>query len=153
VYTVDILECGKIQDYSFQTNGYWLAVVTMTTVGFGDFYPMTYFGRITIIFASFVGTFVISMTMVSLNRTKDFSLQENKSFTLIRRLSVRKKIQHFAGKSILYFLRSVRSMQKLEADPNNPVHRTDLTLYEESYERYIEQFKALRTKLIPDEVP
>jgi hypothetical protein len=98
-------------------------MVTMTTVGFGDLYPRSYFGRITIIIACFSGVFIISMTMVSLNKTKEFSLQEGKSFTLIRRLGVRKRIQWFAGKSILSFLRSLKSKAKLEIDPSNPVHK------------------------------
>ena len=42
----------------------------MTTVGFGDFYPRSYFGRITIIIACFVGIFIVSMTMVSLTKSK-----------------------------------------------------------------------------------
>ena len=89
---MDVLACGKYQDYDFFANGMWLSVVTMTTVGFGDFYPMTYFGRVTIILASFIGTFIISMTMVSLESTKNFSLPEFKSYRLIYRLSLRKHI-------------------------------------------------------------
>lgn len=66
--------CGNYQDYSYITNAIWLCVVTMTTVGFGDFYPRTYFGRITIIFASFCGSFIVAMIMVSLINSKEFTL-------------------------------------------------------------------------------
>lgn len=52
----------------------WEVVVTMTTVGFGDFFPRTYCGRITIIFACFTGIFLVSMMMVTLTKTKDFNL-------------------------------------------------------------------------------
>ena len=59
----------------------------MTTVGFGDFFPVTYFGRLTIIVACFVGIFVISLTMVTMNNSKDHSMMERKSFVLLRRIT------------------------------------------------------------------
>jgi len=59
----------------------------MTTVGFGDFFPVTYFGRLTIIVACFMGTFIISLTMVTMNNSKDFSIMEGKSFVLLRRIT------------------------------------------------------------------
>ena len=37
----------------------WWAVVTLTTVGYGDFYPVTTFGRITGTFVMFAGVGVI----------------------------------------------------------------------------------------------
>ncbi len=62
-------------------------MVTMTTVGFGDYFPRTYIGKLTIILACFFGSFMVSLTMVTLNNSKDFSLIEGKSFTLLRRLT------------------------------------------------------------------
>jgi hypothetical protein len=69
----------------------------MTTVGFGDFFPRTYIGRTVVVFAAFIGNFIISLVMVALNTTKDFDIQESKSFTLIKRLSLRKKINRLAA--------------------------------------------------------
>ena len=80
-------------------------MVTMTTVGFGDFYPVTYFGRGSIFIACYIGTFLVSMTMVSLNNSKDFSFMEGKSFVLLNRLTVRKRVNRLAGLSVLNFLR------------------------------------------------
>ncbi len=84
-------------------------MVTMTTVGFGDYSPKTYFGRLLIIFSCFCGIFLVSMTMVTLNISKDFSVLEQKSFTLVRRLAVRKKVNKLAGLSILNFMRCIRA--------------------------------------------
>jgi len=46
----------------------------MTTVGFGDYYPRTYIGRFVIVLACFIGIFIVSLTMVTLNASKDFNL-------------------------------------------------------------------------------
>ena len=48
----------------------------MTTVGFGDYYPRTYFGKLSIVIACFVGIFLVSMTMVSLGNSKEYSILE-----------------------------------------------------------------------------
>ena len=87
-------------------------MVTMTTVGFGDYYPVSYIGRLVIIMSCFTGIFIVSMTMVTLNNSKNFSIIENKSFTLLRRLTHRKKVNRLAGTSVFLFMRSVLSKKK-----------------------------------------
>lgn len=125
----------------------------MTTVGFGDFFPVTYFGRLTIIVACFVGIFVISLTMVTMNNSKDHSMMERKSFVLLRRITQRVIVNRFAGLSVLNFLKSVKSKHKLNRNPDNPIHKSDLIQAEETLERLIEQFRSLRKELKPEEVP
>ncbi len=38
----------------------WWAIVTITTVGYGDFYPVTYFGRVVGVFVMFSGVGIIA---------------------------------------------------------------------------------------------
>ena len=45
----------------------WCVIVTMTTVGYGDFYPVTHLGRIVGVIASLWGAFIISLLMVTLS--------------------------------------------------------------------------------------
>ena len=40
----------KYRDFDYVWNVFWLVFVTMATVGFGDYYPITIFGRIIIEF-------------------------------------------------------------------------------------------------------
>jgi len=71
---------GNYQDYTFLANGWWSIVVTMTTVGFGDFFAKTYLGRGVSIIACFYGVFLVSSTMVTLDQSKDMSQQEQRSY-------------------------------------------------------------------------
>jgi hypothetical protein len=47
-------------------NAWWLIIVTMTTIGYGDLYPVTHLGRGVATLACIWGTFLISMFVVAL---------------------------------------------------------------------------------------
>lgn len=48
------------QNYNYVWNSFWLLVVTMSSVGYGDFYPITHFGRLVVVIASFWGMVIVS---------------------------------------------------------------------------------------------
>eukprot|EP00746_Dinoflagellata_sp_MGD_P141412 gnl/MRDRNA2_/MRDRNA2_74521_c0_seq1.p1 gnl/MRDRNA2_/MRDRNA2_74521_c0~~gnl/MRDRNA2_/MRDRNA2_74521_c0_seq1.p1 ORF type:complete len:542 (+),score=76.17 gnl/MRDRNA2_/MRDRNA2_74521_c0_seq1:104-1729(+) len=48
--------------------GFWWSIVTMTTVGFGDMYPMTWQGRLVGIFAMLVGILLIALPTAIVGR-------------------------------------------------------------------------------------
>lgn len=50
-------------------NSIWCVIITMTTVGYGDYYPRTFFGRLLDIIVAIWGVFIVSMLMVTLTST------------------------------------------------------------------------------------
>jgi voltage-gated potassium channel len=42
-------------------NSFWYSIVTITTVGYGDFYPVTFGGRVTAMFIMFMGVGIIGV--------------------------------------------------------------------------------------------
>jgi hypothetical protein len=63
----------------------WCIIITMTTVGFGDFYPSTHLGRVIGVLACFWGTFLVSLMVVSLTLSSEFTPQQRQSFDRIKR--------------------------------------------------------------------
>jgi len=53
-------------------NSFWLVLITMTTVGYGDLYPTNYFGRVLAIISCIFGTFFLSLLVVFLNNVITF---------------------------------------------------------------------------------
>lgn len=72
------------QDWRYYWNGMWCIIITMATVGFGDFYPVSILGRIIAIFACFWGTFLISLMVAAMTVAVEFNTQEAISYDSIK---------------------------------------------------------------------
>ena len=68
-------------------NSIWLIIITMTTVGYGDLFPKTHFGRFVIIIASILGMILVSLIVVSLSVLTEFTEEEKKAYGLIKKLN------------------------------------------------------------------
>ena len=67
----------------------WNMVITMTTIGYGDFSAASHMGRVIAIIIAFWGTFYVSLFVVALTNILDFDSPEQKSFMLLSRLDAK----------------------------------------------------------------
>ena len=74
VFFKDLMEVS----FYNSTNNFCLIVVTMTTVGFGDYVPYTTLGKTVALITVLWGTFIISLLIVSV---KDLFTLTPKQFT------------------------------------------------------------------------
>jgi hypothetical protein len=77
-------DANKVQDWRYFWNGMWCIIVTMSTVGFGEFYPISLLGRAIVVISSIWGNFLISLMVAALTVTVEFSPQEAASFDTIK---------------------------------------------------------------------
>lgn len=73
------------EDSAFQKiwNGYWLVLVTTTTIGYGDMYPISHMGRFIAIVACVVGMVLVSLFVVALNTTMALDENEDKAYSAV----------------------------------------------------------------------
>lgn len=83
-------EISATQDLNYFENSIWLIIITMTTVGYGDFYPRTFFGRLLDCFISIWGIFIISMMVVVLMSTLTLDGSEKRALLVLKRLETQK---------------------------------------------------------------
>lgn len=74
------------QDFNNMNNCMWNVVITLSSVGYGELYPKTFFGRIVGIMICFWGIFIVSFFVVTVNSVLEFSDSEDKSYNLLMRL-------------------------------------------------------------------
>jgi len=82
------------------TTASWNVIITLTTVGYGDYYPKTNGGRFIGIITAFWGVFFVSLFVVALTNILDLEESELRAFILLRRLFTRKILRENACKMI-----------------------------------------------------
>jgi len=84
--------------FQFLFNTFWCMVLVMTTVGYGDIYPVTHQGRLTTVFACIWGTFVVSMLIVSLTSLISLENEEEEAYNeMIKKINNKNSLTKDAG--------------------------------------------------------
>lgn len=73
----------------------------MTTVGFGDYYPISNMGRMVGILACLWGVFIVSIFVVTLNSLLEFNKGEVKSYEILCNLKAKEELKMRAINVIL----------------------------------------------------
>lgn len=76
-------------DLSNYENCYWTIIITMGTVGYGDYFPRTYPGRSIIFLASISGIVMTSLLIITLSRYLAMDNTETKAHITNQRLKLR----------------------------------------------------------------
>lgn len=77
-------------------NSLWCVMITMGTVGYGDYYPQTYLGRVILFFASITGIIIASLLILTLSTYLSMELSENKAHITMHRLVLRDRMEDLA---------------------------------------------------------
>jgi hypothetical protein len=97
-------------------NCIWCIIVTITTVGYGDYYATTNLGRIISILIMIDGVFVVSMFVVTLNSLLQMSYGEDKSFDYLNKLKAKDKLKKNA---VRVFEQAYLKLRTEKSHPNN----------------------------------
>lgn len=99
----------------------WNVLITMTTVGYGDVFPITNGGRFISIIAALWAVFFVSLFTVFIHNTLRFSESQKRSYILLTRLQIRKDQREYAAEMIQvrYLIKFER--KKLKLKPENKV--------------------------------
>jgi hypothetical protein len=87
-------------DLSYLANCFWLIIVTMTTVGYGDYFPRSHLGRFVGVIACIVGMLLLSLIVVSFSVITEFTQEEKKAFTKLKKLMAENNMENKAANVI-----------------------------------------------------
>ena len=84
------------QNFNLLSNAMWNVIITLTTTGYGEFYPKSNLGRFVGLIICFWGTFMVSFFVVTVNNMLTFTPSEEKSYTLLLRLHFKEELKLYA---------------------------------------------------------
>lgn len=73
-------QAGDRFGFSYIWNSMWCSFITISTVGYGDIFPVSTMGKIICAIIMFWGNFLISLIIVSLANLVEFGRQEAKAY-------------------------------------------------------------------------
>ncbi|MCQ2820458.1 MAG: potassium channel family protein [archaeon] len=116
-YMVDV-PYEQFHDWSLMVNGFWCIILTMFTVGLGDFYPSTHFGRFICLVAVCWGIFLTSLIVVSLVNTITLNNKETKIYKEIKQRIKEKRCKEKALMFIYHYYKASKLCEdEEEEDP------------------------------------
>jgi len=89
----------------------WMVIITMLTVGYGDFYPSTVQGRGLAILSAIIGVLLISMLIVTITNMISFTYNEKVVFELIQRLQLKDEKDTYAAKLVSQYCNLFKVMK------------------------------------------
>jgi hypothetical protein len=131
IYDIDKNARDNNNDYRYLQNCIWNIFVTMTTgkkfflklflVGYGDYYPLTNLGRLINVIASLVGTTIISLMIISLQNSLQFTTPEQKAYEAKEKLDFRKILENKAGVFFKTSFEYLKIKTKYKMSIKNPI--------------------------------
>ena len=107
-------------------NDLWFIFITMTTVGYGDVSPKSFFGRLISVVTCLFGVFLVGLVVVSV--TSYFNLEEIESnvYKILLKSKKMEKRNKSAFNSIVQYLKSIKELKRNESllteATNNSLH-------------------------------
>ena len=66
-----------------------MAIITIFTIGYGDYFPRVLFGKITAVVVTFLGVYMTSLFVIAINSFLVLTNSEQKSLNLLDRLELK----------------------------------------------------------------
>lgn len=109
----------------------WLSVITMTTVGYGDFFPNSIGGRVVVMFTCFVANFLTSFMISALSSLLSFDGLEKDVCQLIHRIDMHKHKEQVSKELVHCYFKAVKKIKqdaKLKGRLPDPTEIRDIKL-------------------------
>jgi len=123
-----VARCGPYEDsYEHYTTALWNIVITMTTVGYGDIYPISHGGRMVATIACFAGVALVALLVTAITGMSQFDPDELRAFNALYRAQGRSSHRSAAARMIAsawaYYKLRLRTIHGLDTRLRFPTER------------------------------
>ena len=107
---------NDLQNY---INNFWLVIIAVTNVAFGDEYPRTIFGRLFIFITSILGILCIGLAIAKLSEKLEFTSNEKEAYLKLKKIFNPENIRNKAAnviKTILMIAKNAKEFENLHCN-------------------------------------
>ena len=144
-YKTESINLSDKNDLAYLLNCIWLIIITMVTVGYGDEYPKSHFGRIVIIIAAILGMLLVSIIIVSLGNLIEFTDEEKKAYSLLKKMKADDNAFNKAG-NVIGILCKMRYLFERRIKGNNIKKNSNLNTFNNNNNDYDGSNKTILIK-------
>ena len=74
------------QNFDKVSNPFWMSIITMTTVGYGDFFPKSFYSRLIGLICAFYGVYLVSLFVVVMDNFLIMNSGQERAYDLLESL-------------------------------------------------------------------
>jgi hypothetical protein len=115
LYGQEIEQTGYVDNY-YLWHSLWLVMVTSLTVGYGDFSPFTYYGRVVAVMSVFIGLSLGSILTATVTNMLMWDPEEITFLRILERKKAKRIIRRLAAEKIIVHLRQHLRQRSKQSD-------------------------------------
>ena len=135
-------------DWDYVWNAFWIVIIDMTSVGYGDMVPVTNFGRTIIGIVAIGGGAITSLIYIVFFQTTNFDVKQEKAYERIKVYQSKKELKSKATKCVGLSLKFNRSRMKLGRENNSQAYLDDYENFLVDIKNNVKDFANLRKTII-----
>ena len=115
-----------LNDLRNTMNNIWLNIISISGIGYGDEYPRTNFGRITIFISSIFGIFFLGFLIAGISGGVEFNNKESRAYMKMKKIFSKENLEHKSAE----FIKAILLLKRNRINYKSNSHRKNILVKE-----------------------
>jgi len=140
----------KTNNFNLYSDSFWVIITSMLTLGYGDIFPCSHFGRCVAIIAAIIGMLLISILILNLSSLIEFTPEEKKAYSMINKMLMTKTLNETA-KSLIIQLLKLNQLKQSKAKNRLPLFMNHVLIIRYVAQKFNKEMKICKSRLLPSD--